>query len=157
MMAAPGKGVARVGGRRKEIRVETTRLDLLMSGELTIEELDDEEIQRMQLRNKNGDFRGRPPLWIPRELAAQFRQEFIRRFQSEMQQMLPKAIKGHKELLDSRRLAPGDAARMAAIKEVYDRTIGKVVQQTEVHAVVETRTFEDFAGDALIDVAEEED
>lgn len=147
--------------RRRKTRVvatrNQTRLEQLIAGSLKIEELDDEEILRMQLKNANGDFRGRPPMWVPRSMALEMRAEFQRRFMGELNNMLPKALKAHKEILDSRHLAPGDAARMTAVKEVYDRTFGKVVQQTEVHAVVEQRTFEDFVGDAIIDVEEEED
>lgn len=136
---------------------DRNRLELLIAGDLKVEDLDDEEIQRMQLKNMNGDFRGRPPLWIPRSMALEFRAEFNRRFQAELQAMVPEALRAHKELLTSRHLAPGDAARMTAVKEVYDRAVGKVVQQTEVHAVVENKTFEDFVGDAIIDVELEDD
>ena len=133
-----------------------TRLELLIAGELTMEDLDDEEIQRMQLRNAQGDFRGRPPMWVPRSMALALRAEFIRRFQSEMAQMLPAALAAHKSLLKSAHLSPGDAAKMAAVKEVYERTVGKVVQQTESHVVVEQKTFDDFVGEAIIDVEEED-
>lgn len=155
-MADP-TGSKRVSSRRgQRTRVvatrERTRLELLVSGELKIEELDDEEILRMQLKNMNGDFRGRPPLWVPRQFALEMRAEFTRRFQGELNNMLPKALKAHKEILDSRHLAPGDAARMTAVKEVYDRTFGKIVQQTEVHAVVEKRNFEDVSADVVMDL-----
>lgn len=136
---------------------ERSRLQMLVDGDLAVEDLDDEEINRMQLRNKNGDFRGRPPVWIPREMYAAIQAEMRKRFQSKMQELLPLAFKGHEELLRSRHLAPGDAARMTAIKEVYERTIGKVVQTSDVHMVVENKSFEDFVGDAIIDVEEEED
>ncbi len=138
-------------------RVEVTRLQMLVSGELSIEDLDDEEILRMQLKNKNGDFRGKPPIWIPRSMAVELRNEFIRRFQGELNNMLPKAIKAHKEILDSRHLAPGDAARMTAVKEVYDRTFGKVVQQTEVHATVEKKDFSDVVADVVMDLDMDEE
>lgn len=136
---------------------EPTRLELLLKGDLKIEDLDDEEILRMQLKNQHGDFRGRPPMWVPRSFALEMRAEFTRRFQGELQALLPKAIKAHKEILDSRHLAPGDAARMTAVKEVYERALGKVVQQTEVHAVVEKRTFEDVTADVVMDLDMEDE
>lgn len=150
-MAEPGRAVRR--SSRKQVRVGVpTRLEMLMSGELKVEELDDEEINRMQLRNEQGDFRGRPPLWVPREMAVAFQQEFRRRFASKMQELMPLALKGHEELLRSRHLAPGDAARMSAIKEVYERTIGKVVQTADVHMTVEKRNFEDVTADVVMDL-----
>ena len=147
-------------GRRKTRVVATrnpTRLELLIKGDLKIEDLDDEEILRMQLKNVNGDFRGRPPMWVPRSFALEMRAEFTRRFQGELNNMLPKALKAHKEILDSRHLAPGDAARMTAVKEVYDRTFGKVVQQTEVHATVEKKDFSDVVADVVMDLDMDEE
>ena len=111
----------------------------------------------MQLKNASGDFRGRPPMWVPRSFALEMRAEFTRRFQGELNNMLPKALKAHKEILDSRHLAPGDAARMTAVKEVYDRTFGKVVQQTEVHAVVEKKDFSDVVADVVMDLDMDEE
>ena len=136
---------------------EPTRLELLLKGDLKVEDLDDEEILRMQLKNVNGDFRGRPPLWVPRSFALEMRAEFTRRFQGELNNMLPKALRAHKEILDSRHLAPGDAARMTAVKEVYDRTFGKVVQQTEVHATVEKKDFSDVVADVVMDLDMDEE
>lgn len=147
-------------GRRKTRVVATrnpTRLELLIKGDLKVEDLDDEEILRMQLKNVNGDFRGRPPMWVPRSFALEMRAEFTRRFQGELNNMLPKALKAHKEILDSRHLAPGDAARMTAVKEVYDRTFGKVVQQTEVHATVEKKDFSDVVADVVMDLDMDEE
>ena len=148
---------SRGGAIRVVATREPTRLELLLKGDLKVEDLDDEEILRMQLKNVNGDFRGRPPLWVPRSFALEMRAEFTRRFQGELNNMLPKALKAHKEILDSRHLAPGDAARMTAVKEVYDRTFGKVVQQTEVHATVEKKDFSDVVADVVMDLDMDEE
>lgn len=96
-------------------------------------------------------------MWVPRSFALEMRAEFTRRFQGELNNMLPKALKAHKEILDSRHLAPGDAARMTAVKEVYDRTFGKVVQQTEVHATVEKKDFSDVVADVVMDLDMDEE
>ena len=143
---------------RTVVRVNVTRLDMLLSGELLIEDLDDEEIARMQLRDKNGDFKGRPSSYVPRELALAFRQESYRRFQSAMGEMLPNALKAHREMLDSRHLAPGDAARLSAIKEVYERTFGKVAATSDVHLTVDKgKTFDDVLDEVLVDVEEDDE
>lgn len=152
-----GKAVAR-RPTRKSRQIEVTRLDLLISGELSIEDLDDEEIRRMQLRNSAGDFRGRAPLYIPREMAMAFRQEHFRRFQKEMAELVPDAIRAIKEQLNSRHLAPGDATRLRAAELVLERNFGKVTQNVDQHVVVDKgKSFEDFVGDAIIDVEPEED
>ncbi|UVF61333.1 hypothetical protein SEA_SPARCETUS_4 [Microbacterium phage Sparcetus] len=143
---------------RKIKRVEITRLDKLISGELTVEDLDDEEIQRMQLRNNQGDFRGRAPLYIPRELAMAFRQEHFRRFSREMQEMTPIAIKAIKELATSRHLMPGDATRLRAAELILERNFGKVTQSIDSHVTVDKgKTFDDFVGEAIIDVEEDDE
>lgn len=143
--------------RRKQANISVTRLDLLISGELTIEELDDEEIRRMQLRNSAGNFGGRAPHWVPRDLALAFRAEFFRRFQRDMQERVPQAMQALDEMLASRHLAPGDATRLRAVELVLERTFGKVTQNVDSHVVVDKgKTFEDFVGDAIIDVEEED-
>lgn len=146
------------GQARKRVQVSVTRLDLLLDGTLKIEELDDEEIRRMQLRSSTGDFRGKPPLWIPHSLALAFKQEFFRRFQSELGDMLPDAMRAIKEQLNSRHLSPGDATRLRAAELVIDRVFGKVTQNVDQHVVIDKgRSFDDFVGDAMIDVEEDED
>lgn len=146
--------------RRKPTRkvIELTRLDKLISGELSIEDLDDEEIRKMQLRNNVGDFRGRPPLYIPRDMAMAFRQEHFRRFGKEMAEIVPDAMRAIKELLNSRHLSPGDATRLRAAELVLERNFGKVTQNVDQHVVVDKgKTFEDFVGDAIIDVEEDDE
>ena len=146
--------------RRKPTRkvIELTRLDKLISGELAIEDLDDEEIRKMQLRNNVGDFRGRPPLYIPRDMAMAFRQEHFRRFGKEMAEIVPDAMRAIKELLNSRHLAPGDATRLRAAELVLERNFGKVTQNVDQHVVVDKgKTFEDFVGEAIIDVEEDDE
>jgi len=148
-------------GPRKTKRIATielSRLDLLIKGELSIEDLDDEEIRRMQLRNSAGDFRGRAPLYVPRDMALAFRQEHFRRFQKEMAELVPDAIKAIKEQLNSRHLAPGDATRLRAAELVLERNFGKVTQNVDQHVVVDKgKSFEDFVGEAIIDVEAEDD
>ena len=59
--------------------VEAVRAEVLRTGGgWWLEDLDDEEILRMQLKNQNGDFRGRPPMWVPRSFALEMRAEFTR-------------------------------------------------------------------------------
>ena len=146
------------GGRGKQIRVRVAdRLEMLIAGEITVEDLDDEEVRRMQLRDKNGNFQGRPGKWIPRELAIAFQQEQFKRFRHEMSEMLPLALSAHKRLLTANNLGPGDGAKLQAVKETYERMFGKIPNQTDMHLVVDKgKTFEDFVGEALVDVEEEE-
>lgn len=150
--------VRRQPTKRVKRRIEVTRLDMLINGDLAIEDLDDDEIRKMQLRNSSGDFRGRPPLYIPRDMAMAFRQEHFRRFGLEMAEIVPEAVRAVRELLNSRHLAPGDATRLRAAELVLERNFGKVTQNVDSHVVVDKgKTFEDWVGEAIIDVEEDEE
>lgn len=150
--------LARRPKQRKSRQIEVTRLDMLISGELSIQDLDDEEIQRMQLRNAAGDFRGRAPLYIPREMAMAFRQEFFVRFQRDMATTVPDAMRAISEMVNSRHLMPGDSTRLRAAELVLERVFGKVTQNVDQHVTVEKgKSFEDFVGEAIIDVEEDDE
>lgn len=57
----------------------TGRYAQLMTGELDVADLDAEELARCQLKDKNGNFTGTPPKYLPAELIKQMRREFFRR------------------------------------------------------------------------------
>jgi hypothetical protein len=152
-----GKAIEPRRPTRQRKRIDVTRLDKLISGELNIEDLDDEEIRRMQLRNAQGDFRGRQAMYIPRDMAMAFRAEHFRRFQKEMAELVPDAIRAIKEQLNSRHLAPGDATRLRAAELVLERNFGKVTQNVDSHVTVDKgKSFEDWVGETIIDVEEED-
>ena len=91
-------------------------------------------------------------------MAMAFRQEHFRRFQAEMAEIVPDAIRAVREQVNSRHLSPGDATRLRAAELVLERVFGKVTQNVDSHVVVDKgKTFEDFVGDAIIDVEEDEE
>lgn len=141
---------------RRTIKVEMTRYDMLVSGELKIEDLDDDEIFRMQLRNVDGHFKGRPPRYIPRELAIAWSVEQQKRAGRWFAEQLPEAQKATLELLRSRHLAPGDGARLRAAELIFDRVLGKVGNETHI-TVDKGKTFDDVIELALVDTEEEDD
>ena len=137
------------------VRTVSPRMQMWMSGELKAEDLTDEEVAKGQLMDKDGHFRGRPPSMIPRELAMAFRSESQKRLMQWFQEQVPLAQKATQELLQSRHLAPGDATRLRAAEGIFERVVGKV--GTETHIVVDKgKSFEDFVGEALIDVEEDD-
>lgn len=140
-------------GQRKRIRVQVpTRMYMFMTGELTIEDLDDDEIRRGQLKNVNGHFT-QEPAWIPRELAGALRAEQYRRFQVEMAGMLPDAMQAIHEMVKSRHLMPGDATRLKAAETILERVYGKVTQSVESHVTVDKgKSFDDVIEASLVDV-----
>lgn len=137
-------------------RTTSTRMQMWMSGELTPEMLTDEEVAKGRLMDADGHFRGRPPSMIPRELAIAFRTESQKRLMQWFQEQVPLAQKATQELLMSRHLAPGDATRLRAAEGIFERVVGKVGNETHI-TVDKGKTFEDFVGEAIIDVAEDEE
>lgn len=138
-----------------KVRTESPRMRMWMAGELTADMLTDEEVARCQLMDKDGHFRGRPTSMVPRELMQAFRSEAQKRLMQWFQEQVPLAQKATQELLQSRHLAPGDATRLRAAEGIFERVVGKV--GTETHIVVDKgKSFEDFVGEALIDVEEDD-
>ena len=137
------------------IRTESPRMRMWMAGELDPADLTDEEVARCQLMDKDGHFKGRPTKMVPRELMMAFRSEAQKRLMQWFQEQVPLAQKATQELLQSRHLAPGDATRLRAAEGIFERVVGKV--GTETHIVVDKgKSFEDFVGEALIDVEEDD-
>lgn len=133
------------------VATRSPRMQMWMAGELGPEDLTDEEVNKMQLMDSDGHFRGRPPGMIPRELALAFRMEQQKRLMSWFAEQVPVAQRAMKELLESRHLAPGDATRLRAAEGVFERVIGKVGQET--HIVVDKgRSFEDVTADVVMDL-----
>jgi len=140
----------------RRVKIEITRLQLLIDGELTFDDLDDEEVFRMQLRDRNGHFKGRPPKWIPRDLAQAWANEQRNRAAAWFGEMIPQAQKTTLEMLKSRHLSPGDGARLRAAEMIFDRALGKVGSESHI-TIDKGRSFDDVLEGVLVDVAEEED
>lgn len=125
-----------------------------MDGEISVEDLDDEEIQRMQLRNESGTFAGRAPVSLPREFIMAIRIEQQRRFQHWINVVVPQAQATIVELMNSKKLMPGDATRLKAAQEIIERFAGKTPDRVEVKA--EVSVFDSAVADILVDIDDEE-
>lgn len=120
-----------------------TRWEKLVAGDMTVRELDDEELARMQTKNFHGQFAGRPPT-VPNRLARQFKDEILRRGASGFNKWGPRAI----EVVASIMMSPAEkgADRLRAAAIVLERVYGKVPE--ELRATVESawdETFEDVS------------
>lgn len=141
--------------RKRRLRPPPSRYQAFIDGDLSVEELDDEEIQRAQLRNSVGTFTGRPPQSIPREFMLVIQREQQRRFQQFINEAVPEAQKAVLQLIKSNNLMPGDATRLKAAELVLERFAGKTPDRVEVKA--EVTKFEGIAADILIDIEEDEE
>lgn len=114
------------------------RYAAFVKGELTIEDLDEEELMRGQIRGKDGSFRGRPPRLVPREfaqgLAAAQHNHMARRIAG----LVDKAFKTLEEVMDKQHPQPGDAARVKAAQLLIERYLGRVPETVNIKAEVST-------------------
>lgn len=155
-MTEVAKRPSRVGKRM--VMTVSDRMQKFMDGTLLPEDFDDDEVHRMQLRDKNGSFTGRPSRAIPRELAQAFRAQQQMRLMAWFAEQIPLAQKATMELLNSRHLAPGDATRLRAAESIFERVIGKVQANSEMHVTVsKEKSYEDVLEGVLVDVEAEDD
>jgi len=135
-----------------------SRYQAFINGEMTVADLDDEEIYRMQLRDKNGEFTGRPPKSLPREFLLALREEQGRRFTSSMAAKVTAAEKTLDRLMDPNHI-PGasDAVAFKAAQMVIERFGGKTPENINIQAAIEVKGWDALADDVLVDIDEEEE
>lgn len=109
----------------------TGRYALLLNGILKIEDLEDEELARGQLKDKNGQFRGRPPTMVPKELVQAMRREWLGRAESKLRAALMESGIGVlTELANDKSIDEG--VRLRAAQTIIERTMGKVPDKIEL-------------------------
>jgi hypothetical protein len=132
---------------RAHVRVGA-QVAALIAGDLDISQVDDEELIRGQLRSRDGNFRGSPPVIVPRALYA----EWVRR---EMETGFQSMIGDLGQIVQSVVGIAGDESlpanvRLKAAEMVMDRVYGKVRQHVELdlgekpkhEAVIEEATID---------------
>lgn len=122
----------------------------LIDGRLSVDDLDDDEIIRGQLRDKNGRFSGRPPLVIPRALHQKAVEELKRRADNALLEHLGDAQMAIVDVMNNKR-APA-MARVEAAKYMWERIQGKIPDKVQVDSTV--RVFEELvdAGAIVVDI-----
>jgi hypothetical protein len=119
------------GGR---VRVQSLRMQAFLNGEITVEDLDSEELRKGQFRDRNGGFQGRPPMLIPREFHEAIVREMIDRGEATLRSHMDAAI----EVIAKMAMNPKTPARerLAAAQYVLERTAGKIPDKQIVQASV---------------------
>jgi hypothetical protein len=145
--AAKGPEAVRAKGRKARAAKaagEPLRFDLLKSGELTVRDLDDEEIVRCQTRDRAGGFTFSHQQVMPDPLAIQIRRELFRRAQRAFDAGLIPSIAVLQKIMQDEEFRGSDRIRAAEVFQ--DRTLGRVSQHIAVHTDVEWGdTFEGVA------------
>lgn len=98
-----------------------------------VENLDEEELARGQLKDKNGRFQGRPPQLIPREFLLACQREMKRRFDELFQSDVIPIAKEYLKMAQSKDLKPETKAKMLqyAMERVFGAIPKDVRLQTE--------------------------
>lgn len=111
----------------------TGRYALLMNGIISVEDLDDEEVARGQLKASDGTFRGRPPKTVPMELVQAMRREWLSRAEAKLRDaLMEKGLGTLTELAGDKTVDAG--VRLRAAQTIIDRTMGKVPDKVVVAA-----------------------
>ena len=129
-----------------------TRYQDFLDGNLTVEDLDHEELVRGQIRNRNGEFGGRPPLVIPRSFHTAVVRELVHRGEGKLKEHLDLAIDTMAEIAGNKRANP--QARIQAAQYLWERVAGKIPDKHIVEASV--KRWENVAKDVLVDIDDKE-
>lgn len=119
------------------------RWGMLLSGTLSVKDLDDDEIQKMRVRGKGGQFGGRAPR-VPSHLAQAFQKEGIRRATEMFRTAAPRAVKRLLDIAEDMDTKDADAIR--ALDIVLNRGLGKT---PEIITVRDETKFDKVAGEAV--------
>ena len=113
------------------------------NGKIPWSELDDEELARLQVRGRNGQFSGPRPRVIPRELIQMHTRELFARNEKLMKDVILKATSVFTDVIDS--TTASDADKMRAAQYLHDRILGKTPDKVELKA--ELKPWETLASE----------
>ena len=120
-------------GSHKQEKVRISgRMAQFMAGDISIEDLDDEELARGQFRDANGQFSGRPNKLIPREVQQEMIRRLLARGDELWRQGYNIAIKVHLEIAADPNNSPAD--RLKAAQYLIERVAGKTPDRIHIAA-----------------------
>lgn len=122
------------GSQRKNVAVQG-RMAQFMAGEITMADLDTEELLKGQLRADDGTFRGRPPKLIPREMHDEMVRELLARGDQLIRESFVDAIEAFKSIAKDRSLEPRD--RLKAAQYLWERVAGKLADRVDLKVAMQ--------------------
>ncbi len=128
-------------GKKKREPGEKSRWQSLLDGDITIDDLTTEELQKMQCHDRHGNFTGRPPL-VPARIARDMKAELLKRGQSMIDSAYVDAVALlHGVVSDTRQKT---ADRIKAAQLIVERSAGRMPETVRVEkAATWDETFED--------------
>lgn len=124
------------------------RYDAFLTGELSVEDLDMEELLRGQLRDRNGNFTGRPSSMIPRAFHVKITQELLQRAEGTWRENMNDAMKVFVDIMNNERVRAQD--RLYAAQYIIERVAGKIPEKQMIEASV--RKWEDAAEAVIVEI-----
>jgi hypothetical protein len=119
------------GGKRTRITIELEgKMAQLYKGEITVQDMDNEELARMQFKAADGTFRGRRPNNLPQALVNMMRKELIDRVSEVRRAALAEANETLIKVI--RNDSAKDADRIKAALALIEREEGKVPEKVEL-------------------------
>jgi hypothetical protein len=109
-----------------------SRLHDLVTGKITVADLDDEEIIRLRFKDRNGGWSGRPPALIPTQVAVAMKNELLKRAGDRLAGHLIAAI----ERLAIIAAEGEDRDALVAAKFIAERMLGKAPEKLELGGTV---------------------
>jgi hypothetical protein len=140
----------RLSAHRPHKPVVKTRMQMLIDGDISVDDLDDEEVMAGRVKDKNGKFTGRPRDLLPRKISDEMRRRWHALVQEQLNDQTELAILTLQDIMASRMAAA--PARVRAAEIILERNLGKVPDKIESQVVV--RKFEDDIEGLLIDAGE---
>lgn len=132
--------------RKSRPKAPKSRHQMLLDGEITVADLDGDELQHFRGRDVDGEFKGRIRP-IPSKMAAQIRQRLLNQMQANIEGFLPRAVA---ILVDIAEDSEQDSARVKAVDLILQRGAGKVPDVVRVGA---EDPWDAILGDVLKDGA----
>jgi len=120
---------ARIARGDGECHERPTRFQRLVKGELTVQDLDMEELAQMRCRDYNGTFAGRPPK-VPAKLARDMRAEFMSRAGRGLDSGLEIAINELQKIIASNYTNATDKLR--GIQILLERCLGRPIERVQI-------------------------
>lgn len=111
----------------------THRAAQFMRGEITVRDLDDEELKRGRFRDSDGKFRGRSASLIPAEFHEEVMRRMLERGTEKIQHDFITAIE---TVVDVMKYSTDDAVRLRAANVIIERYAGKTADRVDLTVAV---------------------
>jgi hypothetical protein len=103
---------------------------MVVAGEVSLDDWDDEELLHGRRRDKGGAFRGPKPRLLPASVVRELQRRRFAKAHALLADSLVDAVQFLRAVLNDKR-APR-SARMKAAKQILDRVLGKPIEQARI-------------------------